>query len=598
MPPRFLTISKYEVKQYSGRYFEQLFVFAGIILIFLILSPSDAGAGTLDTPSSYSMYRIGYNRGSAFEAHNHYSLNMLPYDSRAEALEDLEAGAIDVYAFEECGGASFETAGTVKSAAALKRVQQVMVGVKRDRIYALADANESLDGILLPIKVRTEEIEVDYGGAIDPSVLLHRVRFINRSRDNGNVSDVNILDIDEVMGQNLSGIRSGRRYSSAENDTDEVGFTLPEEWEIPFVFESLYHNMSVVSVSILLALLLTLSFAREKVNDTMDVLLQTPAAKWEILAGKSIPYLSVMVAVNLAYGFVTVGPVEGLKIGYIFTVLSVTLVSFALFAVLASRSYRELTFTSTISLLSFLMFIVLPNIFSGLNVLAFISPLDTITSIENNAPVGLGDVFLSLLPYKFLSMFFLAASLMCFNADTFHNTPGVLGLVKLFYTNLSRRLGGGVKYMVAGVALLVPFIYVVQNITAYLIIPLGLAAPYASLLVLALAEELAKILPYHFNRRINPLLYGVVAGASFFVTEKVFNIYLISKVYSYLPPPYTMFVFKGLAYTLFLHVTVTAAYAFLLSKTSGRRSLFYGLAAATVIHAAYNLFMLRGGVLR
>jgi hypothetical protein len=249
--------------------------------------------------------------------------------------------------------------------------------------------------------------------------------------------------------------------------------------------------------------------------------------------------------------------------------------------------------------MSFLMFIVIPNIFSGINVLAFLSPLDTITSLQNGASVGAIDVFLSLLPYKFLCAFFLATTLVCFSPETFQNTPGILGMIRLFYGSLPGYVGGGIVYAMVSVSLLVPFIFIVQTVLAYLIMPLGYMAPVLTIFLLAALEELVKILPYHYNKRLNPLAFGLISGASFFLTEKLFNIYLISKVYSFLPAPYTVFVIKGLISTFVLHVSATSVFAVilwlfatLLPKSKSRMPLWLGLFTVTVMHYLYNMYMM------
>ncbi|MFH0861447.1 MAG: hypothetical protein V1875_00310 [Candidatus Altiarchaeota archaeon] len=567
-------------------------------------------------------------------------------------MDAVGSGRIDVFADVSDGLVTFQGSSSIRSLASVKRLRQVLLGQKRDQIYLLAEANASMDGILLPIKVRTASYSVDYSKATDPSVLTRRIRLLNRdSMDNGMVlSGVNILDADAVRRMDLA-LYLNESDSLASNETlDLAGFTLPEEWEVPFVFKSLYNNMAVVSVSILLSIMLTLSFAREKVNRTMEVLFMSPTTRLDILAGKSLPYVALMLAVNMGYCLSTSSGMNSLKMFYIFSVLSFTLAAFATFTVLASRNYREVTFMSSLCLLSFLIFIVFPNVFSGVNLLAFVSPLDTVTSIQNQAGVGFGDVFLSLLPYKFLFMFFLSASIVCFSPETFQNTPGLAGLMRMFYHNLRKSFRSDILFVITGISLLVPFVYIVQTLIAYLIIPLGLFAPYAAIVLLALVEELTKIIPFYYTRRNMvsgalvktgimlfsvgilfgglltpdrifivagvallalilvsmvlkpsfwpPLSYGILSGCTFFLTEKAFNIYLISKVYSYLPAPYTLFIVKGLAYTLLLHILATTTLAFVISGSSGKYRLYSGLVLTTAIHYGYNVYMMGGGLIR
>jgi hypothetical protein len=153
-------------------------------------------------------------------------------------------------------------------------------------------------------------------------------------------------------------------------------------------------------------------------------------------------------------------------------------------------------------------------------------------------------------------------------------------------------LSSGLIYVFVSVALLVPFIFIVESILAYLVLPLGYLAPPASLILLAAVEELVKIIPFHY-RRMNPLVYGVVAGSSFFLMEKLFNLYLIVKVYTYLGGPYVFF-FKSMLPTLSVHMLTTVLFALILSRTSRRVWFGLGLLVSVSIHFIYNYMLIAG----
>jgi len=559
--------------------------------------------GLMDAPSSFGLYKIGILKGSPLVNYTHYSINIIEFDSTEEAKNEVKAGRIDVFAYTSEESIRFEYEKNPKAYSALKRMKQVIIGKTRDLIFEMADVNESLDGILLPVKIKTKEFEIDYDNLRDPTISRNRIRHIDQDSiitGDPSIDGINILDIEQVKKLNISQYLSENEPDEIveEDGDDDVGFTLPEEWEIPFAFKSIYQNMAVVSVSILLSILLTLSFARERVRKTGWTLFSAPIRSFDILAGKSLPYLSIMVLTNLTYGFYLAEGLDVLKVFYIFTVISVTLISFALFSVMASKNYRELTFMSTLSLLSFLLFIVLPNIFSGVNVLAFISPLDTITSIENNGVVTMMDVFLSMLPYKFLCAFFLGFSIVSFNAETFFGTPSLEKLFERFYYNLSLHMKHKFLYIIVSVSLLVPFVFIIQSVSAYLIMPLGIIAPYMSIFLLAMIEEVTKIVPYFYRREIKPWAYGLVSGLSFFLTEKAFNLYLISKVYSYLPHPYTMFVVKGMFYTMIVHIVTTSFLAFIIHRFRSKKMFVLGILTTTLAHFIYNFILMQGGLFR
>jgi len=225
-------------------------------------------------------------------------------------------------------------------------------------------------------------------------------------------------------------------------------------------------------------------------------------------------------------------------------------------------------------------------------VLSFISPLDTITGIENGASMSAYDLVLSLMPYGFLSLFFLTFTGLCFNAEVVFSSMDFGSLLRVFYFTLERLLENKVSYVFISVSLLVPFIFIVESIMAYLAMPLGSLAPFVSLILLAAIEEVVKITPYYY-RRMNPLLYGVIAGASFFLMEKFFNIYLIVKVYSYLGGPYLIF-FSQLMPTLLVHMLSATVYAVIISRYQRIATFVIGLFASVMIHVVYNYILLRG----
>jgi hypothetical protein len=299
-----------------------------------------------------------------------------------------------------------------------------------------------------------------------------------------------------------------------------------------------------------------------------------------------------MTVLSLIYGLYIVIGLDALKVAFVFITISMTMVSFSLFSVLISRSYRELTFIGSFSTFAFFFFIILPNVFAGINVLSFISPLDTVTSIENGVAIPVSDLILSLLPYCCLTMFFLSFTGLCFNAEVMFSSMSFGSLLGLFYSTLTKILRSSIVYIFVSVSLLVPFIFIVESILAYLILPLGSAAPLLSLILLAAVEEVVKITPYRY-RKTNPLLYGIVAGASFFAVEKLFNLYLIVKVYSYLGGPYLVF-FQRLLPTLGLHMLSTTMFALALSLGNRRSWYVVGLLAAVMVHVVYNYLVLSG----
>ncbi|MBD3389120.1 MAG: ABC transporter permease subunit [Candidatus Altiarchaeales archaeon] len=597
MLPRFLVVSKYELKQYRGSAVDEAVILLVILAGFLMLITPEVGESSL--PSSHNIYRVGYVEGSVFEGIEAYTLEFIPYNSKYEMISASSLDEIDAFAVYSKGRIVVFGSGTLKSDAALSHLNTVMTEFNTGLVYDYVEGNPSLSGVLLPLRLEIREEEIDYSSAINGSIELKRREVLKdiRMEDEPPKKDYTTANpqaegrtspSESAAPAEETPTNSGNRQATSSDSE----LLLPVDLTVEFPFKTLYKNMTLLSPLILMSILLALSLSKERVDRNIENLFDTPLTRAEILLGKAFPYMSVMVALSLAYGMQASLSFDALKVAMVFSTLSVTMLSFGIFSTIVSRSYRELTFIGSFSLFAFFFFIVLPNVFSGVNVLAFISPLDTVTSIENGASIPLTDVILSLLPYVFLSMFFLSFTGVCFNAEVVFSSHSFRRLLEVFYKDLTVTLKNKIIYAFVSVALLVPFIFIVESIFAYLVLPLGHLSPFASLIVLAMLEEIVKITPYLY-RRMNPALYGVVAGLSFFLMEKLFNLYLIVKVYTFLGGPYVFF-FQKLMPTLLVHMLTTSVFAFVIYTRRGRISYAVGLTLSMVIHFAYNYLLISG----
>ncbi len=593
MLPRFLAVSRNELRQYRASFVDEAVVLLVVLTGFLMLVTPAVRDFSL--PSSYKLYSIGYVEGSLVGGLDPYSVEMVPYGDGVAMIYASSVGEVDGFVDRARGGYAVFGSGNRRSDAALSSMGGALADYNSELISEAAAGDPVLSGVLLPVRLQVAEEEIDYQMAVSASSELRRRRLTGSG---------GIVGAESASGTSLGGASGGGAAASQAGSSvrDEaaavsgggVSLTLPGQLDVEFPFANLYRNMTLLSPMILLAILLSLSLAREKVDRNIENLFAAPLTGTEILAGKALPYALAMLALSLAYGLETSPGFRGLEAASVFAVISSTLLSFSMFSAVVARSYRELTFLGSFSIFTFFFFIILPNVFAGVSVLAFISPLDTVTSIGNGGNVPARDLALSLLPYASLTAFFAAFTACTFNPESMHASTGVGQLARMFYGGLSRRLHAGASYAAVSVALLVPFVFVVESILAYLVLPLGSVAPMASLLLLAVVEEAVKILPFLY-RRMNPLLYGASAGAAFFLTEKAFNLYLIAKVYSYLGGPYMLFLGKMLP-TLAVHMAATTVLA--LAVHYGRRRAWgiIGFFAAVSIHMAYNIMVLGGMV--
>jgi hypothetical protein len=592
MLPRFLVVSKYELRQYRGSAVDQAVILLVILTSFLMLAAPQAGETNL--PSSRGIYRIGCPAGSPLLGMSSYTLQFVAYPDEGSMVYASNMGEIDGFAFLSRGRMVVFGSHNAKSDAALSQLNSMIGGFNTRKAVEYIGRDGNLSGILFPVRIQPMMEEIDYDRAMSGDVQAQRNLIFGPSRPPSAPKPP--MPAEELLpvGGQAGGEDPSQPYPGASpqgGGLESGSLTLPSDFSVEFPFKSLYKNMTLLSPLILLSILLSLSIAKERIDRNIENLLNSPLTNAEILLGKAFPYLALAFAFSAAFGLYLAPLQEAPKAAFVFMTLSATMISFGLFSSLIARSYRELTFLGSFSMFVFFLFIVLPNVFSGVNVLAFISPLDAVTALENGGTIAWYELTLSMLPYVFLSAFFLSFTASCFNAEVLFSTLGMRGLAAIFYRTLSRLAGNGASYVFLSVALLVPFVFIVESIVAYLVLPLGAFTPLASLALLAAVEELVKVAPY-YHRRMNPAAYGILAGASFFLMEKLFNAYLIVKVYSYLGGPYMLFFAKMLP-TLILHMASAAVFAYAASRR-GRAWFALGLFSSVILHVTYNYAILAG----
>jgi hypothetical protein len=598
MLPKFLVISKYEVKQYLRNRFDEAIVVIMVLAgVLLIVAPE---VDDTNLPSTYSLYSVGYVRGMFFDRLSHYSITFVPFEFRDDMILASGRGELDAFSFSGRTQTVIYSGTTPRSPQAVEALRNLAPEINSIVISDYLEGDWTLSGVLFPVRLQLNYEEIDYQMALSQEVLERRKSLLDglalvSDAQEQPVSrfEVQSPPVSDPGFEDFSDVPSRSLVLEEEIDTSIM---LPSELDIDFPFKSLYRNMSLLSPMIFLSILLSLSLSRERIDKNLENLFIAPLSKAEILLGKSFPYVLTMLVLSLLFGLYISPSAQGLKAALVFFTLSLTMASFSLFSALISRTYRELTFIGSFGLFAFFFFIILPNVFSGVNVLAFISPLDIITSIEFDAAISSIDLFLSILPYLFLSSFFASFTWVCFTSETIFGLNDLRGMFSVFYGELAKYVRQETWYAFISVSLLVPFIFIVESIAAYLLMPLGRGAAVLTVFALAAIEEVVKIMPLLF-KRMNPIKYSIAAGLGFFLTEKAFNLYLIYKVYSILGGPYSYFMAK-LAPTLAVHILSTFFFAASIYYNKGARRSWplLGYFVSVSIHFTYNMLVLWGAL--
>ncbi len=607
---RVAVIAKYEVKQYLKSHFSAGSVIGiCLVAVLLLLTP---GVERVELPSAQKLYRVGFYQQTRVVGYMEQSFpfRMVRFPEIVAMVEALQERDVDSGLIIQDNVVNVLGSGTLKSDGAINRLQEEFTYINNQQIRETIRRQPELAGILLPLSIRVIEEEIDYDKIINGSLDVRRRRFLAEKQqdtiqsilEGGGEAEI------EAEGIRLTATGSGKADGGADAEADEVegvdaagvagpssqrevSISLPDELNVEFPFMNLFRNMMMLAPSVILSLMFSLSLIREKVDRSLNNLFSAPVSKFDIIAGKSLPYLALIGAINVVYGCWIADGLEAVKVMAIFLSVSAVILATGLFSVVVSRSYRELTFIGSFYIFIFLFMIVLPNVFAGINALALISPVSHITSIEAGASVSWLELLLSLLPYHTLTLSFVAFTLLTFDAEVLFSNWRVRDIVEHYYIMLGHLLSSTVSYVAVAVALLVPFVFLVESIFSYLILPLGRFSAIVSLLIFAGIEEVAKIIPFAaaHRRDINPAVYGVVAGTSFFVTERVFNSYFIAKIFSFFGGPYLYFIAKGLAATWAVHIITVGFLAVAVKHLASPAQKWLVFILVVLLHFIYNL---------
>lgn len=369
----------------------------------------------------------------------------------------------------------------------------------------------------------------------------------------------------------------------------------PSQVDPPFPVRSLLLTFAFLIPMNLVAQLCAGSLLSERIRHRGLLLLTTPISGPRILWGRVLPHLGITLGVVLVAGIAIGVGWQGFA-----AALPMVLLVLAIAVVLGllARNERELTFLLTAATTMLSTFLFLPAIFTTLPPVAFLSPVSVVSASVDHKSVAWGPFLYATIPLGLstLALAFLAAGL--YREETLFATRGLFNKGMDGLRALSRRR---LAVIAAGI-LTVPFALALELFVLTLVIPLGLRAAFpAFVLGVAFVEEGLKLAPARAHvqaRGAQGWFAGALSGTGFFLGEKVALLVALAG-FGLLPlgtPSLALWGVGGglliLVAPLLLHAGCSAVAASG-AKRGGAWVTMTWLAAA-VLHAGYNLLLLRG----
>jgi ABC-type Na+ efflux pump permease subunit len=561
----------------------------GLVLVLLAGTVAGATAATGGVSLDRGIYRVGVAEEDPYHDPVAASTTLA---ARPPSEAAFREGRLDVLVVED----GVRVADGPKGEAALSELRSAVGSYNAELMRAEPNRTAAFP-VVVDLEYRSQGATVEDVGAVDGA-----------GDGDAGTGDV---DAQPADGGDDATNAGGEDVQSADGGSDgplgvpAVGGGLlgtgqsgsPADIEPPFPFTSLVLAFAFLVPMNFVTQAYGGTILNERVNRRGELLLVAPVAPIDIVAGKTVPYLTAMVGVAAVIALLVGGGPASLA-----AVVPIALLYLAATFVggMFARSFKELTFVSVSISVFLTTYTFVPAIFTNVTPVALISPLTLVVRDLQGAGVTLTQYAFSTGPvYAVAGALFALGTGVYREEDMFTQRPVPLKFVDA----LDARIRGRASPAKLS-ALSIPFVFVAELLAVALLFALpGEVSVPILLVVIAGVEEVAKSVHVYagyrkarFERTLSSaLVVGALSGVGFFVGEKVF---VVAQAVGLSQVPLGRAAFDtagvgpgaavGLLFApLVLHV-VTAATS---SLGAARNERWYAatLVVATLVHAGYNL---------
>ncbi|TGC08160.1 ABC transporter permease subunit [Methanolobus halotolerans] len=434
-------------------------------------------------------------------------------------------------------------------------------------------------------------------------------REMENDQDTGEASEYNREEMTPES------IRPGSSFTPPEN-ADELDkykgkafferqkISTPTHFSPPIPFTAILYAFLFIFPIYFVSQFYSTSIMDERTNRKGELMLAAPLLGRDIVIGKTIPYLLITVLIQAAITLYIMGipsGKEGLQdiLLILASIFPVVLLFFALsfFGAILSRSFKELTFASVFLSVIISGYLFFPAMFTNIHAISSISPVTLIVRLIEGESILFETYMFSTFPFYFVALSAFAFGTFIFREeDLFTQKTITEKIVDSFEIFLSHRYGSVFLLSIV----FIPFVYMCQLMLIVMLF--NLPAPYSVIAMIglsALAEELVKSAGIYtiYKRKLadpslkNAARFAILSGAGFFVGEKAVAVLTLAPIAS---SAFGSVMTMGtlLLIPLILHISTTMISSLGMYRLGTGRYLITVL-LATIIHSAYNMFILR-----
>ncbi|GAB6877848.1 ABC transporter permease [Halorubrum gandharaense] len=614
---RILRIARWETSQAAGGLDRQTLLAALVILLFAggtVAVGLAAGVAGLDVDRD--VYRVGVDDDSPYADAVEESAPLTPVPAERATLGENADAIVDdggggAGGAGAAGGVVVWAADSAKGEAAAAAVRDAVLAENERRMAAESNATAAY-----PLDVTLRYVSRSAGGDVtlgEPPDSGDDDGDGEAGDDAGDgdsdAGDPDSDGTDEDSEDDALGVPSIGGGAFGADHVGSAGGITP-----PFPFVSLVLAFVFLVPLNFLIQAYGSSILNERVNRRGELLLVTPLAPGDVVAGKTLPYVVAAVGLTTAIALaVGGGPLSVLAV----LPLALAFLGATFVGAMFARSFKELTFVTVTVSVVLTTYAFVPAVFTNVTPIALVSPLTIVVfDLQGESMSLVEGLFSTVPPLVVAGLLFTLGAGVYREEDMFTQKP----LPRKFLDALAVRLsalpadGGSLRARLrpfAAVAVItactIPFVFVAELLAVAVLFALPITLSIPVLLVsIAFIEEVAKSLHLYagFERgvfaRTDVVAVGVglASGFGFFLAEKVtavvqavglLELYVGRAAFGSvagvegLSPAVALGLFLA---PLALHCFVTVVAA--VGASRNRTVYAATLVLATLIHAAYN----------
>ncbi len=581
-----LAIAKREVQRLRGR-------FSGrsrpIVLVLLGVAALISAVAFREGPNlGQGLYRIGVAPDGPAITDRRFTVRVI---DPADAAAQLSAGTIDAYVAAD----RVDVGSTTKAQYAAGALRRYLEQLELSRIstdYTLDQA--------FPLRVEVNYLTTTATNpaVIEPGALADLLPTVAPPSNAAAPIIAPTPDSDAAVRAQLQAAASGGALPEIRYDpAADKEIIIPSLLTPPLPFAQVLMAFIYILPVSLVSVFFVSSFMEEKINRRLTILLSTPVTPLQIILGKLLPYAVFSLAAAIGVTVLAHGQV----LPALAILAPVILFIFAIYLMVPMlyRTFKDTTFISMLATALTTTYLIFPAVFSGVNDLAYISPLTLLVNLYRDEPFGVREYLFSVVPMAALFGLSLYAATRVLNEEYLTGyKPLSRKIADAIFLLLNRHRPYLSIFLLS--LLLIPLVYMVQLALLAMATNLPLSYALAGVLIIAaIIEELAKSIGIVtlIDRQLVRSVRSVIALAflsalGFLIGEKLLLLISLSVVSESLASA-ALFSSGALFLPLAAHFVFTTIVCGLRARFRWRYLVTVLIGAA--VHVAYN-WIIAGGL--